>query len=59
MEYLSKLNFNYYDFSPDRSGKHLGIKNFFSWYKKATNGSSFYALEKFFLYLNLETYSWK
>ena len=48
MEYLSKLNFNYYDFSPDRSGKHLGMKTYFSWYKKATNGSSFYALEKLF-----------
>jgi hypothetical protein len=33
-------------FSPDGNGNPAVVKVSFSWYKRATKGSSFYALEK-------------
>jgi hypothetical protein len=45
--------------SQDSSGKHFGVKTYFSRCKKATNGSSFYAVEKLFLWQNLGMDSWK
>jgi hypothetical protein len=44
--------------SPDSSEKLFEMTTIFCWYKKATNGSSFYALQKKAVMKKLVTNSW-
>jgi len=46
-------------FSPDGNGNPAVVKVSFSWCKRATNGSSFYALEKQLEQRGVTVYSWK
>lgn len=46
-------------YSPDGNGNPAVVKVSFSWCKRATNGSSFYALEKQLEQRGVAVYSWK